>query len=155
MAISKELPINLDVLKSVLAEGDSVEVPTYIDTETGEVLLVRDMLEEEIKDRQRFLKVPSKKLCSISTQTIEKWIGKILEVIDQNYGENFMLQVKPQLEQAMKQTNYEEAVTIALIDLQGKGLDDNYFASWLEFVEKEEVSNIRGWLSSKGIRLVY
>ncbi|HEY9699367.1 MAG TPA: hypothetical protein V6D10_19065 [Trichocoleus sp.] len=154
MVISKELPIDLNVLKSVLAEGDSAGVSTYIDTETGEVLLARDMLEEEIKDRQRLLKVPSKKLCSISTQTIEMWIGKTLEVIDQNYGENFMLQVKPQLEQAVKQTNYEEAVTTALIDLQGKGLDDNYFASWLEFVEKEEVSNIRGWLSAKGIRLV-
>ncbi|HEY9907153.1 MAG TPA: hypothetical protein V6D18_06035, partial [Thermosynechococcaceae cyanobacterium] len=122
MAISKELPIDLDVLKSVLAEDDSVGVPTYIDTETGEVFLARDRLEEEIEDRKRFLKVPSKKLWFISTQTIGKWIEKVLEVIDQDYDENFMLQVKPQLEQAMKRTNYEEAVTTALIDLQGKGL---------------------------------
>lgn len=154
MKISKDLHIDLNVLKSVSAEGDSVGVPTYIATETGEVLLARDMLEAEIQDRKRFLKVPSKKLCSISTQTIEKWIEGILEIIDQNYGENFMLQVKSRLEQAMKQTNYEEAVTTMLIDLQGKGLDDNYFASWLEFVEKEEMNNIKYWLSSNGIRLI-
>jgi hypothetical protein len=64
-----------------------------------------------------------------------------------------MLQAKTQLEQAMKQINSVHSVTIALIDLQGKGLDDNFYDSWLEFVDKEQVCSIRNWLSSKGIHL--
>jgi hypothetical protein len=154
MAISKQLQIDLGVLKSVLAEGDSNGVPTYIDTETGEVLLAGDMLEGEIQDRKRFFRIPSENLWSISKQTIERWIENILEIVDQNYDEDLMLQVKSRLEQAMKQTNYVESVMTALSDLQSKGLDDNYFTSWLEFVEAEEVNNIKSWLSSKGICLV-
>lgn len=64
-----------------------------------------------------------------------------------------MLQPKIQLEQAMKQINCVRSVTTALIDLQEKGLDNNFFDSWLEFVDREQVSNIRNWLSSKGIHL--
>jgi hypothetical protein len=155
MAISKELLIDLDVLESVLSEGDLVtgRVPAYIDTETGKMLLARDMLEGEIQDRKRFLEFPSKQLLSISEQTIEKWIESTLEIIAQSYSDNFILQAKAQLEQAMKQINCVHSVTIVLIDLQEKGLDDNYFASWLEFVDREQVSNIRSWLFSKGIHL--
>ncbi len=155
MSISKELRIDLDVLESVLAEGDlaSGRVPAYVDTETGEVLLARDMLDGEIQDRKRFLKVPTEQLLSISEQTLEKWIENTLEIIAQNHGENFMLQAKTQLEQAMNQINCVHSVTLALIDLRGKGLDDNFYDSWLEFVDTEQVSNIRNWLFSKGIHL--
>lgn len=129
MAISKELRIDLDILESVMAKGDSASgrIPAYIDIETGGVLLASDMLDGEIQDRKRFLEVPSKQLLSISKQTIEKWMGKTLEIIAQSHAEDFMLQAKTQLEQAMKQLNCVHSVTIALIDLQGKGLDDNFY----------------------------
>lgn len=155
MAISKELRIDLNVLESVMAEGDlaSGRIPAYIDTEIGEVLLARDMLDEEIQDRKRFLEVPSKQILSISEQMIEKWVENTLEIIAQSHAENFMLQAKTQLEQATKKINCVHSVTTVLIDLQGKGLDDNFFASWLEFVDREQVSNIRNWLFSKGIHL--
>jgi hypothetical protein len=155
MAISKELRIDLDVLESILAEGDSAtgRIPAYIDTETGEILLASAMLDEEMQDRKHFLKFPAKQLLSISEQTIEKWIENTLEIIAQNHGENFMLQAKTQLERAIKQINRVHSVTTVLIDLQGKGLDDNFYASWLEFVDREQVSNIRNWLFSKGMRL--
>lgn len=72
MAISEELRIDLDVLESVMAEGDSASgrIPAYIDTETGEVLLARDMLDGKTQDCKRFLEVPSKQLLSISEQMI-------------------------------------------------------------------------------------
>ncbi len=155
MAISKELRIDLDVLETVLSEGDSASgrVTAYVDTETGEVLLARDIIDGEIQDPERFLKIPTEQLLSISEQTIEKWIENTLEIISQNHGENFMLQAKTQLEQAMKQINCVHSVTTVLIDLQGKGLDDNFFTSWLEFIDRKQVSNIRNWLFSKGIHL--
>lgn len=155
MAISKELRIDLNVLESVMAEGDlaSGRIPAYIDTEIGEVLLARDMLDGEIQDRKRFLEVPSKQILSISEQMIEKWVENTLEIIARSHAENFMLQAKTQLEQATKKISCVHSVTTVLIDLQGKGLDDNFFASWLEFVDREQVSNIRNWLFSKGIHL--
>jgi hypothetical protein len=155
VAISKELRIDLDVLESVLAKGDSAtgRVPAYIDTETGEVLLASAMLDGEIQDSKRFLEFPSKQLLSINEQAIEKWIENTLEIIAQNYGENFMLQAKAQLEKAIKQINCLPSVAIVLIDLQGEGLDDSFCASWLEFVDREQVSNIRNWLFLKGIHL--
>jgi hypothetical protein len=155
MAISKELRIDLALLERVLAEGDSAtgRIPVYIDTEIGEILLANAMLDGEIQDRKRFLEFPSQQLLSISEQAIEKWIENTLKIVTQNHGEDFMLQAKTQLEQAMKQINSVHSVTIALIDLQGKGLDNNFYDSWLEFVDKEQVCSIRNWLSSKGIHL--
>lgn len=155
MAISKELRIDLGILERVMAEGDSASgrIPAYIDTETEEVLLASDMLDGEIQDRERFLKVPSEQLLSISKQTIEKWVENTLEIIAQSHAEDFTLQAKTQLEQAMNQINCVHSVTIALIDLQGKGLDNNFFDLWLEFVDREQVDNTRNWLSSKGIDL--
>ena len=155
MAISKELRINLNILESVIAEGDSASgrVPAYVDTETGKILLARDMLDGEIQDCERFLKIPTTQLLSIDEQTIEKWIENTLELITQSHGENFMLQAKTQLEQAMTQIDGVNSVTTVLIELQGKGIDDNLFASWLEFVDREQVSSIKNWLFSKGIHL--
>jgi hypothetical protein len=153
MAISKEIRIDLDVLERVVAEGDSDKVSVYVNTETGAVLLAKDLLEEEIQNRQRFLKFPSEQLLSIACWSIKKWIEDILEMINQTHSEDFTLRSKTQLEQAMKQINRVHSVTIALIDLQGKGLADNFYDSWLEFVDREQVGNIRNWLSSKGIHL--
>jgi rubrerythrin len=153
MAISKELRIDLDVLERVVAEGDSDKASAYINTETAEVLLAKNLLEAEIQNRQRFLKFPSEQLLSIDEQAIEKWIENTLEMINQTHNEDFMLQAKTQLEQAMKQIDRVHSVTIALVDLQGKGLADNLYDSWLEFVDREQVSNIRNWLFSKGIHL--
>lgn len=153
MATSKELRIDLDVLESVIAEGDSDRVPAYIDTETEEVLLAINMTDREIQDRKRFLEVPSEQLLSISKQTIEKWVDNTLEIIAQSHAKDFTLQAKTQLEQAMNQINCVHSVTIVLIDLQGKGLDNNFFDLWLEFVDREQVGSIRNWLSSKGIHL--
>lgn len=153
MAISKELRIDLHVLERVVAEGDLDKVSAYINTETAEVLLAKDLLEEEIQNRKRFRKFPSEQLLSIGKQAIEKWIENTLEIITQNHSEDFILQAKTQLEQAMKQINRVHSVTIVLIDLQGKGLADNFYDSWLEFVDREQVGNIRNWLSLEGIYL--
>lgn len=153
MAISKEIRIDLDVLERVVAEGDSDRVSAYINTETGEVLLAKDLLEAEIQNRKRFIEFPSQQLLSIGEQAIEKWIENTLEIITQTHSEDFMLQAKTQLEQAMKQINCVHSMTTALLDLQGKGLEDNFYDSWLEFVDREQVGNIRNWLSSKGIYL--
>ncbi|MFM2305306.1 MAG: hypothetical protein RLZZ135_2720, partial [Cyanobacteriota bacterium] len=96
---------------------------------------------------------PSEQLLSIGKQAIEKWIENTLEIITQNHSEDFILQAKTQLEQAMKQINRVHSVTIVLIDLQGTGLADNFYDSWLEFVDREQVGNIRNWLSLEGIYL--
>jgi hypothetical protein len=153
MAISKELRIDLALLERVLAEGDSAtgRIPAYIDTEIGEIRLANAMLDGDIQDRQRFLEFPVQQLLSISEQAIEQWIENTLKIVTQNHGEDFMIQA--QLEQVRKQVNSVHSVTIALIDLQERGLDDNFYDSWLEFVDREQVSNIRNWLSSKGIYL--
>jgi hypothetical protein len=155
MAISKELRIDLALLERVLAEGDSAtgRIPAYIDTEIGEIRLANAMLDGDIQDRQRFLEFPVQQLLSISEQAIEQWIENTLKIVTQNHGEDFMIQAKTQLEQVRKQVNSVHSVTIALIDLQERGLDDNFYDSWLEFVDREQVSNIRNWLSSKGIYL--
>jgi hypothetical protein len=153
MAISKELRIDLHILERVVAEGDLDKVSAYINTETAEVLLAKELLEEEIQNRKRFLKFPSEQLLSIGKQAIEKWIENTLEIITQNHSEDFILQAKTQLEQAMKQINRVHSVTIVLIDLQGTGLADNFYDSWLEFVDREQVGNIRNWLSLEGIYL--
>ncbi|TYQ30886.1 hypothetical protein PseudUWO310_06750 [Pseudanabaena sp. UWO310] len=79
----KQLRINLDFFKSVLQEGDSDGISTYIDTKTGETLLASDMLAEEIKERTRYFKVPSKKIWSISQETVEKWVEEMLEIFTQ------------------------------------------------------------------------
>ena len=112
------------------------------------------MLEEEIQDRKRFLKVSSERIWSISEKDLEEWVIDILQVVTQNYGKNFMLKVSSELEPLIKQTSRVELVTTALINLQKEGLDDNYFAFWIDFLEKEERNNLRSWRSSKGIDLV-
>jgi hypothetical protein len=153
MAISKELRIDLDVLERVVAEGDSAKVSAYINTETGSIILETDLLKEEIQNRQRFLKFPADRLLSIGEQSIEKWIENTLETIARTHTEDFILQAQTQLDRAIKQIDRVHAVTIALIDLQEKGLDDEFYDSWLEFVDREQVSKIRNWLSSQGIHL--
>ena len=40
MTISKEFRIDLDILESIISEGDSGGVPAYVNTEIGEVLPV-------------------------------------------------------------------------------------------------------------------
>jgi hypothetical protein len=149
-----QLRINLDFFKSVLLEGDSTGISTYIDTKTGETLLASDMLVEEIQERKRYFQVPSKKIWSISQETVMKWIEEMLGIFTQEYGEDAVLKIRSELDQAVKQSNYIELVEGLFSDLQSEGIDDKYFLNWLDFLQKEEENNIRSWLFSKGIDLV-
>jgi hypothetical protein len=66
----KKLKIDLQVLRAVLAEAESLRILTYIDTETGDVLLERDMFIEELKNQKRFLEVPHTRIFSIDREAI-------------------------------------------------------------------------------------
>ncbi len=149
----KKINIDLHLLKAVLAESDLIEVSTYIDTETGEIVSEKDMFLEEVQNREQFLKVPSSRIWSINKEVTKKWVENILEVVAENYDSNFLLKAKTKLEQAAGKNNSLELVCAALSELQGEGLDDNYFSDWLNFVKREEVNNIKTWLASERITL--
>jgi hypothetical protein len=151
----KKLKIDLQVLRAVLAEAESLRILTYIDTETGDVLLERDMFIEELKNQKRFLEVPHTRIFSIDREAIERWVEDIQQIAVENYDSKFAQKVKDKLEQAVKQTACLESVCASINELQSEGLDDNYFSAWLDFTEREETNSIKTWLASKGITLVH
>ena len=66
---------------------------------------------------------------------------------------HFLYKAKACLEQTLKGSNFSELIFDTILELDREVLDDNFFESWLEFVEKQERCNVRVWLASKEIDL--
>jgi hypothetical protein len=73
--------------------------------------------------------------------------------LQRTYDENFLCKAKARLEQTFSRDNFSELIFDTIFELDREILDDNFFGSWLEFVEKQERRNVEIWLASKGIEL--
>lgn len=145
--------INLKTFKEFVYY-DNECASSYFDRKTGEILLSKDMLFEEIENNKRFLKIPFNDFYSIHKEAVELWVTKICNIAAENYDNNFALHIQSQLNKAIHKVDYVESVNTVLVDLQSQGLDDNYFTDWLEFIGREEENNIKSWLASNGINLL-
>ena len=151
--IQKKLKVDINTLKAISREGDVEGLSAYLDRETGEVLSATDMLSEEIQNRKRFLKIPSQKIWSISKEQAKNWVEETLQAFAQTYDETFLDKAKARLTQTFKDNNFSELIYDTIIELDEEVLDDNFFESWLGFVEKQERRNVKIWLALKGIDL--
>lgn len=153
MNSQKKLKLNLRTFKSILRECYARGVSAYFDNETGEVFSAKDMLPEEIQNRKRYFKIPSKKIWSISKAQARSWIENTFQAFSQIYDRTFLEEFKLRLEQTLKNDNFPTLILDIIMELDRVVLDDNFFESWLDFVNKQEKHNIEVWLASKGIEL--
>lgn len=153
MTNPRKLKVNFGTLMSVLGGCDLENVSAYLDTETGEVLSATDMFPEELQNRKRFLKIPSKKIWVIGREAAENWLEDRLSVFAQSYDEISIDKAKSQLEQALERDDSSKSIQHTILELDREMYDDHFFDSWMEFVQNQEKSNITSWLASKGIIL--
>ncbi|MDX2244338.1 MAG: hypothetical protein NW224_27000 [Leptolyngbyaceae cyanobacterium bins.302] len=93
-------------------------VSAYLDRETGEILLAPDMLPEELQNRRRFIKIPSRKIWTVNRQQAENWLQNTLQAFAQIYDAAFLQKAKFQLEQTFKNDDFSEKVHETIIELE-------------------------------------
>ena len=151
----KKLRVDIDTLKYIFYEDrmEATSTSTYLDRETGEIFSEKDMFPEEIRNRKRFLKIPSEQVFLVTREQIVIWFENALQLFSYSYDETLPPKARDKLEKALQHDNYLELVSDIIRDLEREINDDHLFGYWMDCMEKQEAENLKTWLTSKQIDL--